>query len=173
MQPRVHQAFYTVKAKCWQLCKNERSTPEQRQERLRCVTEKCYEPSQAADKQSAQEAGVAYEQMQTPLLVRAVYGSRQPRFVVMLRDPIDRYVQCYSEIRPHVEAVCRRFWLQDGIIALPPVESYSSDLIVCPGELKAITRCVLLFLLLIASNVQAAFCFLDVWALPHQVWLQQ
>ena len=127
MQPRVHQAFYTVKAKCWQLCKNERSTPEQRQERLRCVTEKCYEPSQAADKQSAHEAGVAYEQMQTPLLVRAVYGSRQPRFVVMLRDPIDRYVQCYSEIRPHVEAVCRRFWLQDGIIALPPVESYSSS----------------------------------------------
>jgi hypothetical protein len=90
MQPRVHQAFYTVKTKCWNVCKNDRSTPEQRQARLQCVTDKCYLPSQAADRERAQAAGVQYEQMQTPLLMRAAYGTFEPRFVVMLHNPVDR-----------------------------------------------------------------------------------
>lgn len=90
MAPRVHQAFYRVKAKCWGVCKNQRDTDEHRAERLRCVKEKCYLPSQAEDHGEADKAGLSYEQMQTPLLMRALYGAAQPKFVVVLRDPVAR-----------------------------------------------------------------------------------
>ena len=90
MQPRVHQAFYKVKAKCWQVCKNDRSTAEQRSARLACVKDECYKPSQSLDRERARAAGLTYEQMQTPLLMRAVYGSFQPKFVILLRNPVER-----------------------------------------------------------------------------------
>ena len=55
MQARVHQAFYEVKAKCWDVCKNDKATAEQREERLACVTEKCYKPSQQFDHERASD----------------------------------------------------------------------------------------------------------------------
>jgi len=90
MAPRVHQAFYRVKSGCWGRCKNQRDTEEHRAERIRCVTEQCYKPSQAEDRAEAEKAGLTYEQMQTPLLLRALYSEAQPKFIVMLREPVAR-----------------------------------------------------------------------------------
>ena len=90
MSPRVHQAFYRIKSGCWQRCKNRKDTEAHRAERIRCVTEKCYIPSQAEDKKEAEQAGLTYEQMQTPLLMRALYGTASPKFIVVLRNPTAR-----------------------------------------------------------------------------------
>jgi hypothetical protein len=107
MQARVHQAFYTVKSKCWKVCKNEQDTPTQRMARLHCVKQECYEPSQDADRQHAQAAGITYEQMQTPLLMRAAYNGFVPRFIVMLRNPVDR---CAVPHSPNSMPGTRRVW---------------------------------------------------------------
>lgn len=40
--------------------------------------------------QNAAKAGLRYEDAQLPLIMRAVYGKQPPRFIVLLRDPIDR-----------------------------------------------------------------------------------
>lgn len=101
MQPRVHQAFYAVKHKCWEECKRNRGGPEHRTERLRCIKEKCYGPSQAEDRAMAERAGVKYEQMHTPLLMKGVYGADSPRFIAMLRDPLKRCGQQIGDVARH------------------------------------------------------------------------
>ena len=95
MQARTHQAFYDVKVHCWEKCKQDKDSAEHRDERLACVKENCYEPAQEQDHARAAEAGLQYEQMQTPLLMHGVYSGFTPKFVVMLRNPTDRHV-------PHV-----------------------------------------------------------------------
>lgn len=45
--------------------------------------------------QAASEAGVAYSDVQLPFLMRAVYGSRSPKFVFLLRNPVDRIYSAY------------------------------------------------------------------------------
>jgi hypothetical protein len=86
----VHQAYAKTKVKCWEECKHERSGPEHREERRSCMKEKCYGPALAEDRARATEAGIEYRQMHTPLLMKAVYGKKSPKFVVMLRDPLQR-----------------------------------------------------------------------------------
>ena len=90
MQMRTHQAFAAAKAECWKQCQSLHAGPEQQGQRRRCVSQQCYKPAQEADRQRAASAGISYEQMQTPLLMRAVYGTFEPRFVVLLRNPADR-----------------------------------------------------------------------------------
>jgi hypothetical protein len=40
--------------------------------------------------QRAKAAGIPYKDMQLPMLIRAVYGSRPPRLITMVRDPVER-----------------------------------------------------------------------------------
>ena len=86
MQPRAHQAFYEIKSTCKEHCTGSSTAPE----RSSCLMRECFEPAQRRDRERAAAAGLTYEQMQTPLLMRAAYGAAQPKFVVMLRDPVER-----------------------------------------------------------------------------------
>lgn len=45
--------------------------------------------------QRAHAAGIEYRDMQLPMLLRALYGSRPPRLVVMVRNPVDRMYSNY------------------------------------------------------------------------------
>jgi hypothetical protein len=49
----------------------------------------------------AERAGVKYEQMHTPLLMKGVYGADSPRFIAMLRDPLKRCGQQIGDVARH------------------------------------------------------------------------
>ena len=45
--------------------------------------------------QAAVQAGLPYTDVQLPMLMRALYGSRIPKFVLLLRNPVDRIYSAY------------------------------------------------------------------------------
>lgn len=45
--------------------------------------------------QAAVQAGLPYTDVQLPMLMRALYGSRSPKFVLLLRNPVDRIYSAY------------------------------------------------------------------------------
>ncbi|KAG2501332.1 hypothetical protein HYH03_001123 [Edaphochlamys debaryana] len=66
-----------------------------------CMGRKCYNSSLAADRGKAATAGIDYETEQhNPLLIRAVYGARPPKMIVLVREPIARLYSAYHNY-PH------------------------------------------------------------------------
>ena len=61
------------------------------------------DPSNICVFQAAVQAGLPYTDVQLPMLMRALYGSRSPKFVLLLRNPVDRiysaYFGCGSRLR--------------------------------------------------------------------------
>eukprot|EP00198_Chlamydomonas_reinhardtii_P007820 XP_001697157.1 predicted protein [Chlamydomonas reinhardtii] len=56
-----------------------------------CMDAVCYNASLVGDKQRAKEAGIDWDsEAHNPLLVRAVYGARPPKMILLARDPIRR-----------------------------------------------------------------------------------
>ncbi len=49
-----------------------------------------------APQQMAQAAGLAYVDLQLPMLMRALYGPRTPKFVFVFRNPIDRIFSAFA-----------------------------------------------------------------------------
>ncbi|PNW70584.1 hypothetical protein CHLRE_17g725950v5 [Chlamydomonas reinhardtii] len=61
-----------------------------------CMDAVCYNASLVGDKQRAKEAGIDWDsEAHNPLLVRAVYGARPPKMILLARDPIRRLYSAF------------------------------------------------------------------------------
>ena len=61
-----------------------------------CMSRRCFPSAMAADKAVADQHGFDYFRDQNiPLLMRAVYGNKLPRMVVVIRDPVERLHSAY------------------------------------------------------------------------------
>ncbi|EFJ53051.1 hypothetical protein VOLCADRAFT_85926 [Volvox carteri f. nagariensis] len=61
-----------------------------------CMSQRCYNTSVAADSKRATDAGIDWEtEAHNPLLVRAVYGDKMPKMILVARDPIARLYSAF------------------------------------------------------------------------------
>ena len=90
---KAHRAFSSFAVDCWSKCNAEFKGSGPQYES--CMDQKCLQGGREADLKSAKEAGVSLEDLQLPMLMRAVYGTHQPKFVFLLRDPVERFFSSY------------------------------------------------------------------------------
>ncbi|PNH00714.1 hypothetical protein TSOC_013450, partial [Tetrabaena socialis] len=61
-----------------------------------CMARNCYNQSMQADLARSAAAGIDYDrEAHNPLLVRAVYGLRPPKMILLARNPIDRLFSAF------------------------------------------------------------------------------
>eukprot|EP00955_Chlamydomonas_euryale_P057096 356660-Chlamydomonas_euryale.AAC.2 len=60
------------------------------------MEEVCLPAGRAADEAMGAAAGLRYDDVQLPMLMRAMYGARMPKFVFVLREPCDRLWSAYK-----------------------------------------------------------------------------
>jgi len=65
-----------------------------------CMDSRCFPVASQADREAVAASGIGYRHAQLPLLMKAVYGSRQPRLVAILRNPVDRFHHAFWS-HPH------------------------------------------------------------------------
>ncbi|KAL6759406.1 P-loop containing nucleoside triphosphate hydrolase protein [Haematococcus lacustris] len=93
---KVHTGFSGPAVACWKTCHDAHAgTPQY----VTCMDQKCLPQGRTADHQVARAAGLAYADMQLPMIMRALYGSRPPRLVIMVRDPIERMYSNYMGVK--------------------------------------------------------------------------
>ena len=90
---KAHRAFSTFAVDCWRTCNDKHKGSGVQYEE--CMDNKCLKGGREADAKAAKEAGVDLDDLQLPMLMRAVYGKRLPKFVFLLRDPVDRLFSSY------------------------------------------------------------------------------
>ncbi|KAJ9510922.1 hypothetical protein QJQ45_027850 [Haematococcus lacustris] len=98
---RAHQAFQRTMVPCWGECSE--ASKGNVTLRSQCMDRTCHPKALAADQEVARGLGVAYDTLHLPLIMSAVYGSWQPRMVVLLRNPIDR-LYCAYWLHPHYKS---------------------------------------------------------------------
>lgn len=89
---KTHRAFSSVAVACWATCdKAHGGSAGPAYEK--CMDEVCLPKGRAADYAAAAQAGLDYRRdVHLPLLVRAMYGERPPRMVLLVRDPMERII---------------------------------------------------------------------------------
>ncbi|GLC34028.1 hypothetical protein PLESTB_000830200 [Pleodorina starrii] len=91
---KAHRGYAEAMRPCYQSCVegfNVHKVPV-----ADCMTAKCFNASLTADVKRATEAGVDWDtEAHNPLLVRAVYGDRPPKMILVARDPIARLYSAY------------------------------------------------------------------------------
>jgi len=95
---KAHRGFSTAAVACWKGCDTENggsSGPGYE----RCMEERCIPAGQRADHENAVKAGVHYSDLHMPMLMRAVYGARTPKFVFLLRNPVDRIFSAFFGLK--------------------------------------------------------------------------
>ncbi|GLI66090.1 hypothetical protein VaNZ11_009812 [Volvox africanus] len=91
---KAHRAYAEAMKPCYQSCVQ--SFNVQKVPVAACMTEKCYNASLAADAKRATEAGIRWDtEAHNPLLMRAVYGDRPPKLILVARDPIARLYSAF------------------------------------------------------------------------------
>ena len=72
----------------WPVARNSRA-PSFCLQSIQCRSSCDFAPQAAAD------AWLSYADVQLPLLMRAVYGNRSPKFILLLRNPVDRIYSAF------------------------------------------------------------------------------
>lgn len=90
---KAHRAFSAAAVACWRECDREFTSVGPSYEA--CMDTKCLPAGREADQMAAVNATVPYSDLQLPMLMRALYGDRQPKFVLLLRRPTDRIHSAY------------------------------------------------------------------------------
>ncbi|GFR42500.1 hypothetical protein Agub_g3302 [Astrephomene gubernaculifera] len=91
---KAHRGFAEAMQPCYRSCVD--SMHKDKVPVEECMDKKCYNMSLAADVQRAVSAGIDYDtEAHNPLLVRAVYGNRPPKMILVVRDPIPRLYSAF------------------------------------------------------------------------------
>lgn len=90
---RAHRAFQSVIVPCFNNCSAAHQRDKDRVSQ--CLKSQCYPAAQAADHKDAADLGLDYDFKHLPFIMRAAYGNTSPKFIVMLRDPVERLYSAY------------------------------------------------------------------------------
>ncbi|MEW5313500.1 MAG: hypothetical protein WDW38_005064 [Sanguina aurantia] len=90
---KAHRGFQGTVVPCFAKCGNTAGATQV--PAATCQETTCFSSAHQADLEVSRKSGIPFDRMHVPLLMRAVYGSRPPRLVVLARNPIQRLHSAY------------------------------------------------------------------------------
>ena len=102
---RAHKHFSSAMAPCWRNCSDKEAASIDK-----CMDQRCFPLATKADEAICVKYGFdRLKDQHVPLLMKAVYGNKLPKLIVVLRNPIDRIASAYYGY-PHYHTKFGRTW---------------------------------------------------------------